>query len=126
VTFNSTGDTKEANATVTGPLAGAVLASIPNVPPGYYKADVTYSTSGTTTAADSDNVGLNVPGDPQYVVPDTQGTPAESSLFQTWFVTVLGVADTVTLTAIANGGAAAVYHVTLKLTLWPNEANDRL
>lgn len=122
--MNSLLDTIEAFALVTGPGAGAVLATAAVSAPGFYRVDVTSYTSGTSSAADSDNVALNVPGDTAYVVPSQQATAANSGAEHTWYVTMLA-AGNITLTAIGAAGAAAVYHVALKVTLWPSQANDR-
>ena len=122
--MNSLFDSLEAAANVTGPLAGAVLATLAIPAPGFYRVDVSFYTSGTTTSADSDNVNLNVPGDGSYEVQSQQGTAANSGVERPWYVTMLGPGN-ITLTAIVNGGAAAVYHVAAKATLWPREANDR-
>lgn len=122
--MNSDFDTIEAFASVTGPGAGATLATAVVAGAGYYRVDVTSYTSGTSSATDSDNVALNVPGDPAYVVPSQQATAANSGAEHTWFVT-MEAAGNITLTAIGAGGAAAVYHVALKVTLWPRQANPR-
>lgn len=123
--MNSVYDTIESEAVVTGPTVGQALVSLANIPGGFYRFDVTYSTSGTSTGADSDNVALNVPGNPAYVMSGTQGTPANSDITQTVYATLPAALNAVTLTAIGAGGAAALYHVSLKVTLWPRPAINR-
>ena len=122
--MNGLFDTLEAFASVTGPGALATLATLAIPAPGFYRVDVTSYTSGTSTAADSDNVTLDVPGDGAYVVPSQQATAANSGAEHTWYVTMLGPGN-ITLATVGAGGAAAVYHVAVKATLWPRQANDR-
>jgi len=85
---------------------------------GYYKLGAGQATTGTTTAADSDNVQLVIPGDANQVIVGVQGTPALSATLQEFYA-YIPAGTTIQLQAIANGNAAGVYHVKLTATLWP-------
>jgi hypothetical protein len=118
---NSIYDTQANYAAVTAPIAAQVLCTVTPVVAGYYKIECYYATSGTTTNADSDNVQLNVPGNPPIVLTAVQGTGAVSAAARQFFA-YCSTAP-VTITAIAGGGVSAVYRCELAMTLWPREEN---
>jgi hypothetical protein len=120
---NSPYDTVTGYGSVTNPGAAGIIASVTVAATGYYKIDCVVVTSGTTASSDSDNFGLNVPGNPQIVLMGTQGTGALSGTTQQFFAYITA-GSVVTITAIgAASGVAAVYRARLSVTPWPREEN---
>lgn len=115
----SLGGSLYAFATVTTPAAGAAIVSIPNVPTGFYHAEVAAYLSGTLGAGDTDNIRIQSPaigggqqnGPP---LPLEQVVNAPIPLIEISRLQVNAV-GTVSVNAIGVGTTGAVYHVLLTL-----------
>lgn len=119
---NSIYDTVTNYGTVTNPAGGAVIATLTVTAAGYYKVDCVVATSGTTTAVDTDNMRLNIPGNDPIVLMGTQGTGALSATSQQSFAYIpAGAVITITVANASAGGS--IYRAKLALTPWPREEN---
>lgn len=103
-------------ASITAPGAGGALGTVVAPPAGTYKARVYVSLTGTLTAAEVNNVKLLANGATVAILA-IAGAAAAGQVqppFELDF-TANGV-NNVVVQAIAGGGVAAVYSVTLILT----------
>jgi len=115
----SLGGSLVAFGSATGPGSGAAIATIPNVPPGFYHIEVVAYLSGTVAAADTDNIRLQVPSaaggqqnGPQLDLIEVANVA--TPLQEIGRVQIAGLGS-VSVNAIGAGTGTAIYHVLLVL-----------
>jgi hypothetical protein len=96
----------------TAPGAGAVLAVINNPPAGLYQVTAYCEISGTITAAEQDNILIQVDNNTFSHIP-IQAIPTSGLVQEPFQCTVLSNGTNIRLEAVGAGGVAAVYTTVL-------------
>jgi hypothetical protein len=99
----------------TAPTAGAAIVTLAAPAPGTYQITVYEYLTGTVTAADQDNMTVQVNGVIKGTILEP-GVAAGATMPAPFTLTVSVPAGNITVNAIGAGGASAVYHVSIVAT----------
>jgi hypothetical protein len=108
------GITSQVTGSQTSPVAGTVIAQVTGLPAGIYQVSWTVSLGGTTSGTDADNFALNVNAVQQLVAMNGSGSGTVAP--QSPVTVTVPAAGSVSVTAIANATAGAVYRAQIVLT----------